>query len=118
MIDIYGFGALSKTHSTDPGGQDHPAPLDEKDGFVANHVFNVHVEPVATCSANKNISLCSYLKLVTQFMVNISIIIKSYNVKSCIFCGIISNALHVFASVHQQRAERKSVYIVPFFLLL
>lgn len=77
---------MSKTHSTDPRGQDHPAPLDEKDGFVANHVFDVHVEPVATCSANKNKKLCSYLKLVTQFMVkpetrNISIIIiKSYNV--------------------------------------
>lgn len=32
--------------------------------------------------------------------------------KSCIFYGLITNALHVFASVHQQRAERKYVYTV------
>lgn len=51
---IYGFDALSETHSTDPRSQDHPAPLDEKDRLVANHVLNIHVESVATCSANKH----------------------------------------------------------------
>lgn len=30
-----------ETHSTDAGGQNHPAPLDEEDGFVANHVLDV-----------------------------------------------------------------------------
>lgn len=45
----YGGGVISETHGTDPRGQDHPAPLDEKDRLVANHVLNVHVEPVATC---------------------------------------------------------------------
>lgn len=55
-----GFRALSETHSADPGGQDHPAPLDEKDRFVANHILNIHVEPVATCSANKHFFKTSY----------------------------------------------------------
>lgn len=30
-----------KTYSTDAWGQDHPAPFDEEDRFVANHVFDV-----------------------------------------------------------------------------
>lgn len=30
-----------ETHSTDAGGQNHPAPLDKEDGFVANHVLDV-----------------------------------------------------------------------------
>lgn len=36
------------THSTDARGQDHPAPLDEEDRFVTNHVFDVRVESVTT----------------------------------------------------------------------
>lgn len=36
------------THSTDARGQDHPAPFDEEDGFVPNHVFNIKVESVTT----------------------------------------------------------------------
>lgn len=36
------------THSTDARGQDHPAPFDEEDWFVPNHVFNIKVESVTT----------------------------------------------------------------------
>lgn len=36
------------THSTDARGQDHPAPFDEEDRFVPNHVFNIKVESVTT----------------------------------------------------------------------
>lgn len=62
----YGFGLFSQTHSADPRSQDHPAPLDEKDRLVANHVLNIHVEPVTTCSVNKH-QLWPYLKLIEQF---------------------------------------------------
>lgn len=40
---------------------------------------------------------------------NTSIIMNVY-VKVLYFCGMISNELHAFASVHQQRADRKLVY--------
>lgn len=35
------LGVLGATHSTDAGGQNHPAPLDEEDRFVANHVLDI-----------------------------------------------------------------------------
>lgn len=56
----YGFVGFIQTHSADPRSQDHPAPLDEKDRFVANHVLNIHVEPVATCSVNKHLLIALF----------------------------------------------------------
>ena len=36
------------THCTDAWGQNHPAPLNEEHRLVANHILNVHVEPVTS----------------------------------------------------------------------
>ena len=51
---------LEWTHSADARGKDHPAPFDEEDWLVANHVLNVGVEPVTSWKTTQHVSQVVY----------------------------------------------------------
>lgn len=47
-VNILTLCTSNSTHSTDAWCEVLPAPFDEEDGLVSNHVLDVQIKPVAT----------------------------------------------------------------------